>query len=167
MRLLPLILAILWFTIIYRSVGQPIPHPVLDTSVVPLRFGTLMGKVTDSAGRPIAGATIKVLGTHPLRGAVAKGEGSYCVPMIAPGVYHVQVSAVGFCRDTGSIVVIPQDGTASLDIVLATSHEPPLCTIVHAYRPLSINFASPMKIQSISGEDLGRRARSGLFGTPP
>ena len=41
--------------------------------------GTLSGKVTGDDGKPVAGATIVILGTSPTRGAIAKSDGTYLI----------------------------------------------------------------------------------------
>jgi outer membrane receptor protein involved in Fe transport len=58
------------------------------------QFGSLKGTVTDSAGIPLEGVTIKLVGTY--LGAVSDYDGSYTIKDITPGSYTVQVSYEGF-----------------------------------------------------------------------
>lgn len=166
MRLLLLLLAALCFAMAYPSMAQPAPCPFLDTVVSP-RLGTLVGRVVDSAGRPIAGATVAVLGSRPMRGAVTGREGDYCVAGLIPGVYRLRVTAVGFYRDTGCVVSIVHDRIVVLDIMLDSAHGESIACIIRMPLIPPIEIGRVTKIQSIGGEELQRRARSGLFGTPP
>ena len=137
-----------------------------DTPSARLPCGVLAGSVCDTAGRPVAGATVIVRGTTPLRGVVAGRDGSYRITGIPPGAYGVHVMAVGFPRDTGSVVVIERDEVSTLDITPrggeSTAWALPIRTVC---RP-PIQFGSSMKVQSISGDELGRSARGAIHGAP-
>lgn len=58
--------------------------------------GNLTGTVKDKDGKPVQGATIRVLGT--VRGAKAKSNGEYLIINIPAGTYTVKVTAVGYKR---------------------------------------------------------------------
>ena len=77
--------------------------------------GILTGKVTDSDGKPVPGATIRVLGTT--RGASAKIDGRYNITNITAGSYTVRVTSVGY--DTALVkVTIVADQTLTLNFKL-------------------------------------------------
>ncbi len=57
-------------------------------------FGYLYGKVTDSAGIPLDGVTLKLKGTY--LGSVSVEDGSYRINNISFGSYTLQVSYEGF-----------------------------------------------------------------------
>ncbi|HWG38785.1 MAG TPA: carboxypeptidase-like regulatory domain-containing protein, partial [Terriglobales bacterium] len=69
--------------------------------------GVLRGKVTDSAGTPIPGATISIEGQPgtTLRTVRADASGAYAATDLAAGVYQVTASAPGFAPVTGSVQV--------------------------------------------------------------
>lgn len=60
--------------------------------------GQITGKVTDSSGGAIAGATvaIKSIATSSERTTTANGQGIYVLPNLQPGLYEMAVSASGF-----------------------------------------------------------------------
>jgi hypothetical protein len=60
--------------------------------------GTILGKVTDSAGLVLPGATVTVTNTETglTRTVVTDGEGSYIVSALPPGLHQVEVSLAGF-----------------------------------------------------------------------
>ncbi|MEO5928903.1 MAG: carboxypeptidase-like regulatory domain-containing protein [Candidatus Kapaibacterium sp.] len=58
--------------------------------------GSLSGCITDTSGRPLVGATVIVVGTTPLRGAVVKPDGSYKIVGVKSGEYQIRVRALGY-----------------------------------------------------------------------
>ena len=80
-----------WF-----AVGMLLMPAMLLAHMLPARrSGSLKGLVTDSAGVPLRGATIRLIGTSPLRGGIAAPNGAYAIPLLAPGFYRVKVTMVG------------------------------------------------------------------------
>jgi len=67
------------------------------------------GRVTDSAGRPIPGATVSVTSSDRgvTRSAVATESGAYVIPQLAPGSYDFTITAEGYApyRETGVSLV--------------------------------------------------------------
>ncbi|MDB5035099.1 MAG: hypothetical protein JWQ98_2340 [Chlorobi bacterium] len=80
--------------------------------------GTLLGRITDTTGKPLVGALVRILGTMPLRGAIVKANGSYIVAGIRPGNYRVSIRAIGF-RESHKDVAIAIDTKTILDARLA------------------------------------------------
>jgi hypothetical protein len=77
--------------------------------------GILAGTVKDSDGNPIAGVTVRVLGTT--RGGISKSDGKFTISNINAGEYTVQATAVG--KDTSlNKVYISADQTFILDITM-------------------------------------------------
>jgi len=124
--------------------------------------GSLTGKVVGSDGKPVAGATIKVLGTSPLRGAVAKSDGTYLIAGIRAGEYDVQVTSVGYTSQTRSNVRISVDQEARIDFTLGTGTTMKDSTIIVAKRNPPVNIGSTTKTQSISSEELQRSTRTSI-----
>jgi len=60
--------------------------------------GTLQGRVTDSSGAAVPGATVEVLNlaTGVVVTSVTNEQGSYRAPLLNPGNYRVTVSLTGF-----------------------------------------------------------------------
>jgi hypothetical protein len=124
--------------------------------------GTLAGKVTGEDGKAVPGATIKVLGTTPLRGAVAKTDGSYLIAGIRAGEYDVQVSAVGYKSEIRPKVRISIDQETHIDFRIGQGSKTADTLVVVARRTPPINIGSTTKTQSISGEDIQRSARTSI-----
>src|SRR5262249_25338504 len=78
-----------------------------------VKEGSLVGKVTDTQGSPITGATV-TLGSMS---ATTDSTGRYKLTMLLPGVYTVTVSAWGFEKGEGT-VTITSDATITRDIAL-------------------------------------------------
>ena len=58
--------------------------------------GTIRGTMTDDSGGVIPAATVTVSGTGTPRTVQTQADGSYVVPGLAPGAYHVSVNFPGF-----------------------------------------------------------------------
>ncbi|HEX2094248.1 MAG TPA: TonB-dependent receptor [Longimicrobiaceae bacterium] len=74
--------------------------------------GQVAGTVTGAADRPVAGATVEVVGTG--RRAVTGADGSYTIPGVAPGSHQVRATALGFGAQTQAVTVVAgQTATAN------------------------------------------------------
>ena len=82
-------------------------------------FGTLQGKVTDAAGKPVAGVKVNLPGGGG--GSVTTDKsGSYTLDGIDPSEYTVEVTKKGY-QSQSLKVTITQDVTQELDFTLAAS----------------------------------------------
>jgi|GEM_PF-7054324 len=95
---------------------------VLALSSIPLlgqTTGTLTGRIT-AEGRPVSGAIIRVLGSSPARGAIAKADGSYLIAGLRAGAYDITVEALSWRKERRAGVRINIDSTTRLDVVLVS-----------------------------------------------
>ncbi|MDB5035098.1 MAG: putative oar protein [Chlorobi bacterium] len=83
--------------------------------------GIVSGRVTTADGKPLAGASVVVLGTMPLRGAVVRPDGSYLIARVRPGDYEVRVQAVGFKAERKTCVHVSGGAVADVRFSLAYS----------------------------------------------
>jgi len=80
-------------------------------------YGTLTGKVLDQDGKPVVGATVRVIGTT--NGTYVKDpKGKFTIVKIKSGTYIVRASAVGFSELLIKDVVISADKKTTLKITL-------------------------------------------------
>ena len=109
--------------------------------------GKIAGKVVDKeTGEPLSYANVVVLGTT--MGGMSLGDGSFFILNVAPGVYDVQASYVGYKPVLITGLLIEPDLTRTvrfeLEQTIATELEP---IIVQAERPLvQIDVTSTRKI---------------------
>jgi len=86
--------------------------------------GEISGRVTDTSGTPLPGATIE--GTSPsLQGArvgVTGRDGAYRFPAVPPGIYRVVASLSGF-RPVEKTATVSLDATATVDLTLRLEAE--------------------------------------------
>jgi len=75
--------------------------------------GTVVGKVTDTDGKPLAYANILIVGTS--WGAFSLEDGSYKVPNIPPGAYTVAVSIIGYEDQKVDNVTLSPNGTVTVN----------------------------------------------------
>lgn len=83
-------------------------------------YGTIIGNVVDSTGKPIAGALVSATGTgNTIR---TNGDGSFSLPQVAVGMQTVSVSAAGYGQpSTQPSGVVTKDGTLSLGNIVLPS----------------------------------------------
>ncbi|OGU13942.1 MAG: hypothetical protein A2X61_16470 [Ignavibacteria bacterium GWB2_35_12] len=81
-------------------------------------YGTLKGKVVDDEGKPVIGATVRVVGT-PRGTYVKEKDGRFTVVNINSGEYQVQVTAVGYSKYTITIR-ISADETTEINVKLTS-----------------------------------------------
>jgi hypothetical protein len=58
--------------------------------------GTISGRVVDSQGLPVPGATVIATGPQGNKQAVTDGNGNFTVPFLTPGTYAVRIELQGF-----------------------------------------------------------------------
>lgn len=79
--------------------------------------GTVRGRVTTEAQRPISGATVLIVGTN--RGALTNTDGEYAIVNVPTGAQTVRVQMIGYARTERSVTVAAGQ-VASADFQLAT-----------------------------------------------
>ena len=105
-----------------------------------VRFGSVLGIVTDPSGATVGGATVKLtnLGTNETRTIQTSGSGTYAFPNLIAGTYRVEVEMAGFKHFTQDRVEVQVDLATRVDAsmqvgnvtesVVVTSEAPPLQT---------------------------------------
>lgn len=105
-----------------------------------VRFGSILGTVTDSSGASLADAGVKItnLGTNETRSTKTTGAGTYAFPNLNAGIYRVEVEVAGFKRFAQERVEVQVDLATRVDAamqvgnvtesVVVTSEAPPLQT---------------------------------------
>lgn len=80
--------------------------------------GTLAGTVTSEEGKPIRGATVRVLGISPARGAVTRENGEFIIAGLRADVYDIRITMVGYEAYLKKSVRISVDVTTTINIKL-------------------------------------------------
>lgn len=76
-----------------------------DTAQPATKYVTLSGRVVDSEGKPLVGATVLIEGTT--RGAKTKMEGKFTISKLVPHQeYKIKVSFTGFIPFTTKIFIV-------------------------------------------------------------
>ena len=85
-----------------------------------VRFGTVLGNVSDSSGAMVPGATVKLtsLGTNETRTMQTGSGGTYAFPNLNPGLYRVDIEMAGFKRFTQDQVQVQVDVSTRVDAAL-------------------------------------------------
>jgi len=82
--------------------------------------GTLQGRVTDSSGAAVPGATVEVLNlaTGVVVTSVTNEQGSYRAPLLNPGNYRVTVSLSGFNKFVSDQIEVHVADVLTVDATL-------------------------------------------------
>ena len=123
-------------------------------------YGTLKGKVVDQDGKPVMGASVRLLGSA--RGAYVKNpDGSFTITNIDPGKYTIKVTSVGFQDYEIKEVQISADQTASIDVKLESKEVTTKGIVVTANRVMVNNTDIGQK-RTMTTDDIGSVAREGI-----
>ena len=107
--------------------------------------GSLAGTIKNEKGDPIRGATVRILGTSPLRGAVTKENGEFLVAGIRAGLYGIQITSVGYKPYVKENVRISVDMTTTINILLASA--PPHVDTILVYSRADPASGNPERMQ--------------------
>ncbi len=94
--------------------AAPAPSTVAQA---PTAQSTLSGKVTDSRGAPLAGATVNAEGGGHTYTATTRNDGSFSISL-PPGVYAVTINHGGF-QSAQNEIAIPAGGNITINVPLA------------------------------------------------
>ena len=78
--------------------------------------GTISGRLVDSQGLPVPGATVTATGPQGSRSAVSDADGRYSLAFITPGTYTVKAELQGFKTVTQSNVSVALGQTATVNL---------------------------------------------------
>lgn len=78
-------------------------------------YGSIKGKVVDSEGKSVVGASVRIEGTR--LGGFVKADGKYAVSNISPGSYKVRFTSVGY-QTTEVTVKISSDEVTDVNITM-------------------------------------------------
>ena len=97
-------------------------------------LGKIAGRVTDSFGEPLPGATVVIDGTT--QGASTDIDGYYYILQVRTGVYTLRASYVGFASTLIEGVDVEVDRTSTVDVQLEEAVVEGTEVVVQAERPL-------------------------------
>jgi iron complex outermembrane receptor protein len=141
----PLILAL---ALAAHATHQPPP----PTTRAALAGYEVSGTIIDSAGSPVAEARVTL--TELRRASVTGIEGHFSFPDVAPGIYHLSVSAIGFAP------VVQRFTVSDRDTVLQIALKPSIVELqalqVTASPTATTLLNSPQPVSALSGEDLAQ-----------
>jgi len=122
--------------------------------------GTISGRVVDSQGLPIPGATVMATGPQGTKPAVTDGTGNFTVPFLTPGTYAVRIELQGLEGNGEQLLPHPHDSAEGEDGI----GDAPLLQVEHDLLDLAEALASTVDdaIANYGGgrEDVGM----GLYG---
>lgn len=98
-----LYLAVLLIFLPRSTAAQQLATP--DTTQSATKYATLSGRVVDSEGKPLVGATVIIEGTN--RGAKTKADGKFTISkLVTQQEYKIKASFTGFHPFTTTILLV-------------------------------------------------------------
>ncbi len=94
--------------------------------------GTILGRVTDSSGAVIPGASVKITNTSTgiTTSLVTNDQGNYQAPFLIPGIYRVSAEIAGFKRFLRDGIELRVDDRLEVDIALSVGEVTETVTVV-------------------------------------
>jgi hypothetical protein len=92
---------------------------LLCTNVAFGQQGRLMGRVLDSSGKPVAGATIYITSSNVTQAAVTNAQGYYTFLNVPPETYKIRTYKRGYSAWTSDLAVVANSITR-IDVKLGT-----------------------------------------------
>ena len=109
-----------------------------------VRFGSVLGTVTDTSGAAVSGATVKLtnLGTNETRTAQTGSAGTYAFPNLNAGIYKVEVQMAGFKQFIADRVEVQVDVASRIDAALQVGNVSETVVVTNEAPPLQTDSAS-------------------------
>ncbi|TAL68983.1 MAG: hypothetical protein EPN82_08715 [Bacteroidetes bacterium] len=122
-------------------------------------YGTLKGKVVDEEGKPVIGASVRVMGT-PRGTYVKEKDGKFTIVNINAGQYQIQVTAVGYAKYTLT-TSISADEVTEINVKLKSEVKQTETVNVYGSRQLVNNTEIGTK-RKMTSEQITGVAREGV-----
>lgn len=120
------------------------------------RAATLAGAVRAPDGRPLAGATVILVGT-PLR-ATTDAQGTFRFDRLAPGRYSLRIVAPGFDSATREGLSLTAGATRRVEVTLAQAAVPLPGIVVTASRSAAPVGETPASVAVVTDSAIARRS---------
>ncbi len=124
---------------------------LLAVQVVLAGNGKIEGNVKTDQGEPLVGANVTLVNT--LFGAATDAKGHFFILNVAPGIYSVRASAVGFAPKVLTKVSVSSDQIVSLDFVLGSEAVGLEEVVAQAERPI-VDKSQTSSRTTISSEEI-------------
>ena len=88
--------------------------------------GSIVGRVTDAANKPLAGAEVTLVEeeTHRERSARTDADGRFGVTLLSPGIYRIEAGLAGYRKSTRMItLLVDQEVDIELPLLVERSSE--------------------------------------------
>ena len=131
--------------------------------------GKIAGRIADSQGLGVPGATVSVTGPQGVKSVVTDGEGRYVVSFLTPGTYGVKVELQGFKSAETKDVAVRLGATASVDLQMAVGNLSEMVEVTGVASTIdtrSTTIGSVVSSEELRQIPVGRTFASTLYLTP-
>lgn len=131
---------------------------ILSISLSAQGFNSVTGKIVDSQGAIVSGASVTLYSenSNTRYTAVSDSEGRYNLGQLSPGKYVIEFSANGFSRKSRSVFVPKGERCAPVNITLDASGPDELIVVTASGTPQTVDQISKA-IDVITGDEIEKR----------
>src|SRR5687768_1019746 len=120
--------------------------------------GTITGRVTDEAGRGVAGALVQATsGVRTAASAMADDNGNYRLSNVPPGTYRVQARRIGYTLQSVDNVSVGAGATATTDLRLSETPTQLETVVTGASKAPEKVLDAPASVSVVSAEQVNER----------
>ncbi len=95
----------------------PLRAQTAPATTATVKGGTISGTVVDAkSGQPVIGANVLLVGSDPIKGAVADIDGNFTIRKVTPGTYSVKITSVGYTTIQVQDVIVKEGADAKLGL---------------------------------------------------
>ena len=131
--------------------------------------GKIAGKIADSQGLAVPGATVTIVGPQGSRSAVTDGQGEFVAAFLVPGTYSVKSELQGFKTAETKDVVVSLGKTTSVDLQMAVgslSETVEVTGVASTVDTRSTTIGSVVSSEELRQIPVGRTFSATLYLTP-
>ena len=115
--------------------------------------GKIAGRVVDTKGQPLVGASVAVPAIRS--GAATDAEGRYSIVNVPAGTYDVRINMIGYAPVTTTGIVVSADLTVRLDVTLTESAVQLTEVVVKSTRPV-VDVSKTTSIANVSAAEIAK-----------
>ena len=131
--------------------------------------GKIEGRVTDTQGLAVPGATVTATGPQGSKTAVTDGEGRYSLPFLTPGTYAVHGELAGFKAVEQKDIAVRLGQTSDVSLKFEVGGVSEVVQVTGASRAVdttSTTIGAVLSTDELSSLPVGRRVADVLYLSP-
>ena len=155
----------LWIVVIIAIISFAVGRPAAAQDTT----GTISGRVADSQGLVLPGATVSAKGPQGIKTTVTDAEGRFTLAFLIPGAYVIQVELDGFSPVRRADVQVRLGQTVEIPLTMQVGGVEETIEVVHTTPTVDTSdttVGSSLDSDTLSRLPIGRRFSDALYLAP-